>query len=212
MSQLYIFAFISALTIASPGPGVMLTITNTMNYNLKFSVIGILGLAVGVGIVSILASSSLSLILTSSLLILVVIKLFGAGYLLFLSFCLFRKTSPKLVASEACVSNVFIPSKAYRFKQGVLVSISNPKTIVFFMALFPQFITSERSAISQSTILTLIFCSIFIIIHLIYGFSAQTLKRKVIGDNFFPIINKSAACVFVMFSIGLMVSAVKSII
>jgi threonine/homoserine/homoserine lactone efflux protein len=58
MQQLYLYILIASLTIASPGPGVLLTLTNTLNYNLRNAMAGIIGVAVGMGIISIIAASS----------------------------------------------------------------------------------------------------------------------------------------------------------
>lgn len=82
MQQLYLYILIASLTIASPGPGVLLTLTNTLNYNLRNAMAGIIGVAVGMGIISIIAATSVGVIITTSQLTLLIVKGIGAAYLI----------------------------------------------------------------------------------------------------------------------------------
>ena len=77
MQQLYLYILIASLTIASPGPGVLLTLTNTLNYNLRNAMAGIIGVAVGMGVISIIAASSVGVIITTSQLTLLIVKGLG---------------------------------------------------------------------------------------------------------------------------------------
>lgn len=137
MQQLYLYILIASLTIASPGPGVLLTLTNTLNYNLRNAMAGIIGVAVGMGVISIIAASSVGVIITTSQLTLLIVKGVGAAYLIYLGVKLFRSV-PRALNQPLSSSDITMPSASQRFRQGVLVSLFNPKPIVFFMALFPQ--------------------------------------------------------------------------
>jgi threonine/homoserine/homoserine lactone efflux protein len=88
MQQLYLYILIASLTIASPGPGVLLTLTNTLNYNLRNAMAGIIGVAV-MGVISIIAASSVGDDYHSQLTLLIV-KGVGAAYLIYLGVKLFR--------------------------------------------------------------------------------------------------------------------------
>ena len=90
MQQLYLYILIASLTIASPGPGVLLTLTNTLNYNLRNAMAGIIGVAVGMGVISIIAASSVGVMITTSQLTLLIVKGIGAAYLIYLGVKLFR--------------------------------------------------------------------------------------------------------------------------
>ena len=54
------------------------------------------------------------------------------------------------------------------FKEGLLTSLSNPKPILFFMAVFPQFIDTEQTYLSQFLILASAFCLLVLLIHFCY--------------------------------------------
>ena len=55
------------------------------------------------------------------------------------------------------------------FKEGLLTSLSNPKPILFFMAVFPQFIDTEQTYLSQFLILASAFCLLVLLIHFCYA-------------------------------------------
>ncbi|WP_057084280.1 LysE family translocator [Dickeya solani] len=206
MSQIYLYILIASLTIASPGPGVLLTLTNTLNYNLRSAFAGILGIAAGMGVISIIAASSLGIIITTSQFALVAVKVIGATYLIYLGVKLFRST-PKQV-SEANPIEETLPSKVSRFRQGFFVSLFNPKPIVFFMALFPQFIRADKPFFWQFCLLSITFCALVILIHFIYGISAKTVKNKLATGKAFLYLNKVGGTVFMCFAIGLLTSVI----
>ena len=170
MQQLYLYILIASLTIASPGPGVLLTLTNTLNYNLRNAMAGIIGVAVGMGVISIIAASSVGVMITTSQLTLLIVKGIGAAYLIYLGVKLFRSV-PRALNQPLSSADSTMPSASQRFRQGVLVSLFNPKPIVFFMALFPQFIHPQQPFIPQFSVLSITFCILVVVIHSLYGLS-----------------------------------------
>jgi threonine/homoserine/homoserine lactone efflux protein len=101
-----------------------------------------------------------------------------------------------------------MPSASQRFRQGLLVSLFNPKPIVFFMALFPQFIHPQQPFIPQFSVLSITFCILVVVIHSLYGLFAHSVKTKMSSGNAFVKLNKTGGIVFVCFAVGLIVSAV----
>lgn len=207
MQQLYLYILIASLTIASPGPGVLLTLTNTLNYNLRNAMAGIIGVAVGMGIISIIAATSVGVIITTSQLTLLIVKGIGAAYLIYLGVKLLR-SAPRALNQPLASSEEMMPSASRRFRQGLLVSLFNPKPIVFFMALFPQFIHPQQPFIPQFSVLSITFCLLVVAIHSLYGFFAHTVKTKMSSGKAFVKLNKTGGIVFMCFAVGLIVSAV----
>lgn len=206
MPQLYLYILLSSLTIASPGPGVLLTITNTLNFNLKNAFSGIVGVAAGMGVISVIAASSIGVIIISSSFSLIFVKIIGASYLAYLGVKLF-KSAPKVFDENRMVNINEMPSTIARFRQGFLLSLLNPKPIVFFMALFPQFIDNTESYVFQFLILSLTFCLLVIVIHCLYGVFASTIKSKMSSDHLFSVLNKVGGVIFMIFSAGLFSSS-----
>lgn len=203
MSNVLLFVFIAALTIVSPGPGVLLTLSNTLNYRLSKALWGIGGVVAGMAIIGGIASSSLGVILVASPYALIVVKVIGAAYLLYLGTKLFRSTPKGLGAG----GEVVVPGPRKLFTEAFVITLFNPKPIIFFMALFPQFIDTSRPVALQFVILSSIFCLLVFLIHVLYGCFATFVSRKLTGNNFFVILNRSAGCIFMVFGVALGLSA-----
>ncbi|APV37748.1 LysE family translocator [Acinetobacter soli] len=206
MQNLMLYILIASLTIASPGPGVLLTLTNTIHYTLKNAFVGILGVSAGMGIIAIVAASSLGIIITSSPIALSIVKVIGAAYLVYLGLKLFKSAPKKILDDSSMSSNV--PSHWKRFREGMLVSLLNPKPIVFFMALFPQFVDVKQPFLHQFFILGSTFCILVILIHLVYAIFAQTARKKIGSSNGFIILNRVGGSVFMLFAAALISSVI----
>lgn len=209
MQQIAFYILIASLTIASPGPGVLFTLTNTLNYNLRHAMAGIIGVAAGMGVISIVAASSIGAIITTSWLALLAVKIIGAAYLIYLGSKLFRSVPRAMNNNAATAGSDVAPSTGKSFRQGMLVSLLNPKAIVFFMALFPQFINPQQPFAPQFSILSAIFCLLVIVIHSLYGFFAHSVKMKMSSGHLFSKLNKTGGVVFMCFAAGLIISALR---
>nr|WP_152737590.1 MULTISPECIES: LysE family translocator [unclassified Pseudomonas] len=194
------------MTIASPGPGVLLTLTNSLTYGLKNALPGILGVALGMGGISIIAASSVGAIISSSAWMMNIVKLLGAAYLIYLGLKLLR-SKPKLQNTlNEITHSESLPSVTARFRQGFFVSMLNPKPIVFFMALFPQFIKAEQPFAPQFTLLASTFCALVFLIHFAYGYITTSARQKISLGRGFLIINRVGGIVFICFSAALILS------
>lgn len=204
MPDILLYVMVAALTIASPGPGILLTLSNTLNYRLRRAIWGIGGVVLGMGIIGFIASSSLGVILIASPYALAVVKVVGAGYLLYLGTKLFR-SQPKSLGED---SNALTPpSNNKLFTEGLVITLFNPKPIVFFMALFPQFVDNTQPVVAQFALLSAIFCLLVFIIHVLYGCFAMLVSRQLKGKTLFVILNRVAGSVFMLFGLVLGISA-----
>lgn len=177
MSGLLVFITIAFLTLSSPGPGVLFTVTNSINYGVRTALFGIIGLIIGMFVIAVISASGVGLIITSNPTIFTVLKFVGAFYLMYLGYKNFVKTSPSQDLLDTETSEKAV-SKSKLFYQGLFASLLNPKTIVFFIALFPQFIDIKEKIINQFLILSLTFCLIGFLIHLVYANFSSIFKEK----------------------------------
>ncbi|PHM72354.1 LysE family translocator [Xenorhabdus sp. KJ12.1] len=197
MHNLYLYTLISALTIASPGPGVILSLTNSLNYSLSRAIPGFIGVAVGMATISVIAATSLGLLLTSSNNSLIVIQLVGGIYLAYLGQKLFRSI-PRTFKNPSLELRYAGFWKTFR--EGYLITLLNPKPIVFFMALFPQFTNSRKPFFSQFIILSAVFCCLCFLIHFLYGMFAHIVKQKMKTGKAFLVLNRTGGIVFCFFA------------
>ncbi len=200
MSGLIVFITIAFLTLSSPGPGVLFTVTNSINYGVRTSLFGILGLIIGMFVIAVISASGVGLIITSNPAVFTILKYIGAFYLMYLGYKNFIKKLPTetILNKESSQSNV---SKAKLFYQGLFASLLNPKTIVFFIALFPQFIDIKKQIIYQFLILSLTFCLIGFLIHLAYANFSSIFKEKMLSGNNFEKLNKISGCIFFLLAV-----------
>jgi threonine/homoserine/homoserine lactone efflux protein len=137
MNTLILFV-IAALSInLIPGPDVIYIVTNTMKGKMKSGIKASLGLGVGYLIHTLAAILGLSALILSSAFLFTLIKYLGAMYLLYLGVtslinCYQNK-------SKICVGNANEKLGGV-FKQGIIVSVLNPKVAMFFLAFLPQFV------------------------------------------------------------------------
>lgn len=195
MSGFLVFVTIAFLTLSSPGPGVLFTITNSINYGINTALFGIAGLIIGMFAVAVISASGLGLVITSNPAIFSALKFAGAFYLMYLGYKNFMKKSPVTDQLENTPKEKSV-SKLKLFSQGLLASLSNPKTIVFFLALFPQFINLKEAFIGQFLTLSLTFCVIGLFIHVCYATFSSIFKEKMLAGNNFAILNKISGVIF----------------
>ena len=153
-----LFITMATLTILSPGPGVLRSLTNALNYGLRPALVGILGTASGTFCIATLSATSLGALLAASNSAFTVIKYIGAAMEL--------DNSEKAPRSP---KSLFIESFFMQF--------SNPKAIVFFLSIFPQFIDPASDYAPQFMVLVCTFCALLFCIHATYAFFAQNAKR-----------------------------------
>lgn len=213
MDKYYIYLFISCITIAIPGPGVIFTLTNALKYRLISTLPGIIGLAIGMFILSIISATGVGMIIKTSMLIYSIIKVLGAIYLIYIGVKLFKSSSIKELDETNLNNTIEIPSVSLRFRQGFYMSLTNPKPILFFIAIFPQFVQSNQSFILQFLILSLTFCGLVFIIHFIYATFIDVVKKKLINDkNRLQIVYRIGGSFFMLFAFILLLSIIKVIV
>jgi len=138
-----------------PGPDVVYIVSNTLKGQLKSGIEAALGLGVGYLVHTIAAILGLSALILSSAFLFSAVKYLGAAYLLYLGIsslinCYKGKSKLTLESLDTKQVNVF--------KQGIVVSILNPKVAMFFLAFLPQFIdASSPHATKELLVLGLIF-------------------------------------------------------
>lgn len=205
--QYLFYILVSSLTIASPGPGVVLTVSNSIKYGFSYSILGILGISFGMLFIAILAGSGLGALLLASPKVFTIIKYLGAFYLAYLAWKLWNSRGIGFKEDSFYSKEGLSPKN--RFKEAFVLTLSNPKPIIFFTALFPQFITTSSSYIQQFLILSSIFCILIIIIHLIYSFFSNYIGKILSKNNKSILINKISSVCFMIFSLLLIRSALS---
>jgi len=208
MEQYLLYLLIVTITVASPGPGVILTLTNAIRYGTKPALVGALGISLGILGIAIISATSLGVLLSSSAIAFAVLKYVGAAYLIYLGIKLWRSPTIKLEEDAESGDVELSPKQQYffRFKEGFFISVLNPKPIFFFMSLFPQFIHHEQSYLVQFTYLTFTFCAMIVVVHTIYTLGANAIKGWLLSPKGSKTVNRAGGSVFILFGFGLATS------
>lgn len=213
MEQYLLYLLIVTITVASPGPGVILTLSNAIRYGTKPALAGALGISLGILVIAIISATSVGVLLSTSAFAFSVFKYIGAAYLIYLGVKLWRSPAIKLknsvkTSSDDLKQNRLSQKQQYliRFKEGLLISILNPKPIFFFMSLFPQFINHEQAYLLQFAYLTFTFCAMIIIVHTIYTLGANSIKGWLLSPKGSKTVSRVGGSVFILFGFGLATS------
>ncbi|MEE8150738.1 MAG: LysE family translocator [Nitrosomonadaceae bacterium] len=181
-----------ALSLA-PGPDNIFVLTQSALYGRNAGVLVTAGLCTGLLVHTAAVSLGVAAIFQTSVLAFNILKIVGAGYLLYLAWLAFRAGAAKIDDSG---DTKLEWRKLYA--RGVVMNITNPKVAIFFLAFLPQFADPARGSI---TIQMLIFGGIFILAaFLIFGsiaWSAGFLGEWLKGsDKAQVIMNRIAGTVF----------------
>jgi threonine/homoserine/homoserine lactone efflux protein len=203
--ELYLlFVLMAAVTVASPGPGVLMTLTNALHYGWRETFAGILGVATGALVVAGISATSVGVLLAASATAFMVLKYLGAAYLVYLGFRLFR--SPGFTFAER---DVQAGSIKRRFIEGITLQFTNPKAIFFFLSVFPQFIAPQSNYALQFAQLVLTYWALVVLIHCIYAAFAQKARSYFTSHAGGRLINRTAGSVFIVFGVLLALSKQK---
>jgi homoserine/homoserine lactone efflux protein len=202
MKLYLLFLLMAATTVLSPGPGVVMTLTNALRYGMRGTVGGILGIALGALVVAAISATSLGLLLATSAIAFTVMKLVGAAYLIYLGIKLWR--APPFKFSEQPAHEA---SFARRFAEGLSLQVTNPKAIFFFLSVFPQFIDPAGNYALQFSTLVLTYCTLVVFIHCTYATFAKYAKNWLTSERGGNAVNKTAGASFVLF--GAMLATAK---
>jgi homoserine/homoserine lactone efflux protein len=193
-----LFLLMATATVFSPGPGVVMTLTNALRYGMRGTFAGILGIALGALVVATISATSLGVLLAASALAFTVLKFIGAGYLIYLGIRLWRAPAFKFAEQSAHEA-----SFGRRFLEGLSLQLTNPKAIFFFLSVFPQFIDTEKNYSLQFTTLVLTYSVLVVVIHCTYAFFAKRAKGWLASERGGRAVNKAAGATFVFFGAAL---------
>ncbi|MEU6582001.1 LysE family translocator [Nocardia sp. NPDC046763] len=169
------FLVASIVIVIIPGPGVLFVIGRALTYGRRAALLSVLGHSAGIMVVLGLVAAGLGAVLAASAIALSIVKLAGALYLIYLGIQAVRQRRSLREAFEAKVE----PMENGRvLRQAVLVGLTNPKAIIFFSAVLPQFVAPKAGAVpAQMLILGGLFLVVALISDSVYALLAGTARN-----------------------------------
>ena len=168
----------SCLIALSPGSGAVLSVSHGLRYGVRGASASIAGLQLGLVGITLIAGVGIGAVLVTSAAAFTVVKVLGAGYLMYLGWQQWHQAvndGHSMLADDTNIATVLSPKQ--RFLTGLFTNLTNPKGIVFMVAVLPQFIAADRPLLLQLAILIATTVSIDVIVMHGYAFTGSRLAK-----------------------------------
>jgi len=154
-SQWIAFLVASLLFIQVPGPSLLFTLGRALTVSRREALISVLGNGLGLVVQVVLVAVGLGAVVAASATAYTVVKVVGAAYIVWLGLKAIRHRGD---ARRALVEGTRVPTRrGQALTTGLVVGLTNPKTIVFFVAFLPQFTSEAGPAGAQIALLGAVF-------------------------------------------------------
>lgn len=202
MQTIFYFLVTSILCTLSPGPDIFYVLTLSLSQGTRRGIALACGLSSGVLVHTTLVYLGVAAFIQTSPVAFACLKYAGALYLIFLAYKAF--TSPTAVNLE----NISIQQKSFFkfYRQGILMNVLNPKVLLFFLALFPQFIQFNASTGKQIFFLGFLFALQANIIFSLLATFAGKIRQQIFQKNsqkIFKILQKLEGVILAIIALAL---------
>ncbi|XAH24399.1 LysE family translocator [Xylophilus sp. GW821-FHT01B05] len=172
---LLLFALVAFIGIATPGPTVLLALSNGSRLGVRASLPGVAGAVLSDFVLIAAVAMGLGALLAASEFWFSVVKWVGVAYLAYLGLRMLRSKGT-LALPDAAAPAGRASARAV-FQRSFLVAVTNPKGYLFFSAFLPQFIVPGQPQLAQYVALALVFASIDAMVMLGYAAAgAQAIR------------------------------------
>ncbi|MDR2099849.1 MAG: LysE family translocator [Campylobacteraceae bacterium] len=197
------FLAASVFLALAPGPDILFVITQGVTRGAKAAIVLSCGLVCGVIVHTSLAALGVSVVFQTSETAFFVLKIAGAAYLFYLAYQAFVHRN-ELVRVETKTAKNPLKYGAL-FIRGFFMNVLNPKVILFFLALFPQFVKEQNGFVAfQMAQLGLIFMLSAFVVFVIVGLFADKASHTLMQNpKFAKIANIATSCIFLAIAIKL---------
>ncbi|MEU3736117.1 LysE family translocator [Streptomyces sp. NPDC032198] len=174
IDRLLAFAAMSFLLIVVPGPSVLFVIGRALAQGRRAALTSVVGNTIGAYVLVVAVALGVGSVVERSVVVFTALKLLGAAYLVYLGV--------KAVRQRGSLHAAFSGEGPARgglrtLWEGFAVGVANPKTIVFFAAVLPQFVDREQGHVAlQMLVLGLVFNAIAVASDSVWGLVAATAR------------------------------------
>jgi homoserine/homoserine lactone efflux protein len=169
------YFFAATLIAISPGSGAILAMSHGLNYGVRRTHATIAGLQAGLLVILLVAGAGVGSLLVASELAFSVVKTLGAAYLIYLGWSQWRSTGTLALEAGTPADADVLPA-GRRWLSGFLTNVTNPKGIVFMVAVLPQFIRPGRPLWLQLLVIALTTLAVDTVVMHGYAFAASRLQ------------------------------------
>ena len=168
------FVIAGMIIAVSPGSGAVLSMSHGLAYGVRKASATVLGLQLGLLLIFAIAGAGVGSLLLASEVAFSVVKTIGALYLIYLGVSQWRAAPGPAVDAAAPAA---VPTFGRRMLTGFLTNATNPKGIIFMVAVLPQFISQHAPLLPQLLILGATMVSIDLVVMHGYALLAASMQR-----------------------------------
>lgn len=164
----------SCLIAVSPGSGAVLSMSHGLSYGVRKTSATIVGLQLGLLLILLVAGAGVGSLLLASELAFSTVKVLGACYLMYVGLSQWRAGDASPLHGDEAV-----PAGAWQklCLTGFLTNATNPKGIIFMVAVLPQFMTDTRPLRTQLAVMAATTVAVDVVVMHGYAFGASALRR-----------------------------------
>jgi homoserine/homoserine lactone efflux protein len=197
----FVILFVATIT---PGPSMLLAMNHGVNHGMGRTVYSGLGNLVGNLLMALVSMLGLGAVLAASGVVFNVIKWLGIGYLAFIGIKLMME--PITEGGKASDENgrrTGGQRKTRLFVDGLIIALGNPKGILFFTALFPQFIHAKEASVGAFLVILVTLGIVAFGCYMLYAFFGERLRSLFRLVSFRKAFNRVTGSLFVGSGIAL---------
>ena len=199
--QVYLaFVVATATMIALPGPSVLLTVAHSISFGWQHALSTVAGATIGIAVQLVVAAIGLTSLLNVVADAFEWIRWAGAAYLVYLGIKQWRSASepPEFDTSPVSKSNLLF--------QGLVITITNPKSLIFIAAILPQFIEAARPPGLQFAIIVPSFLVITFTVTSIWALVAGKARVFLQSQRTFKPVSRTAGGLMIVAGAGLVLA------
>ena len=181
------FGMAMLILAATPGPGVLTSVAHSLSRGFRSSIFVIAGIVLGDLLFLMLAVFGLSAVAHTLGELFFIVKIIGGGYLIWMGCRLMRK-GPFIVNSRDLLPN---DGQRRHFLTGLLVTLSNPKVILFYAGFLPTFLDLAHLNLLDVAVLAVIVSCVLGCVLGLYAFGAAKARRLVSSPRATRNINRA---------------------
>lgn len=172
MSVLVLFALTVTPLIFTPGPDMLFVLSQVMGKDTKAGMMATLGICSGYLVHSVLVAVGLAAIIVSFPILFETIRWLGIAYLVYLAVNLLRSVFSK---NTIRIEN---KSTSSPIKKGFFTALLNPKGMLIYFAILPQFIDKAGNTVAQGLLLSLVFIGLIFIVYCALSLVFAKISQK----------------------------------
>lgn len=196
------FATISAVNIVTPGPANLNTVRRAIQLGMHQVAPTIFGNALGLAVGGAICAAGITSFVMSSDLLWALFQWVGVAYLAWFGVKLLIRKETLSLNSQ---TDVAVPARALFF-EAFLLAATNPKALLFYMALLPQFLNPERGLASQASILILTYCGLSILSLTTYSALAHVFRSRFMTQTRFDRFRQISGVILMGFAAKLLIN------